>query len=329
MGVVDVMRRSSGDTAPSGKAGSILVVRRARLIAAAARHAGEVPEPPIVRPSPSSSGPAASSVRPADVGLPDSGRRRTPGLRREELAALAGVSIDYLVRLEQGRDTNPSARGARRAGRRPAAVRRRARSTSSAWPPSCRQPELCPQRSTAPRRGAADRAGAARPARPDAGVRDRPWFDVLAWNASWAGWSPRSACSTADRPNLARFTFLAPPGPRGLPRLGGDGRRAGQRPPLDGARPRRRTRLRRAGRRAAAGARRSPSAGRATSWSRSGGGPSACSHPDVGELRVAYEVLLPARRARPAVDHLAPGRRGERRRHPPRRRRGRQAARAV
>jgi transcriptional regulator with XRE-family HTH domain len=47
-------------------------------------------------------------VQPADVGLPDSGRRRTPGLRREEVATLAGVSIDYLVRLEQGRDTNPS-----------------------------------------------------------------------------------------------------------------------------------------------------------------------------------------------------------------------------
>src|SRR5687768_16981575 len=47
-------------------------------------------------------------VRPADVGLPDSGRRRTPGLRREEVATLAGVSIDYLVRLEQGRDLHPS-----------------------------------------------------------------------------------------------------------------------------------------------------------------------------------------------------------------------------
>ena len=49
------------------------------------------------------------SLRPADVGLVDNGRRRTPGLRREEVAALAGVSIDYLTRLEQGRDTNPSA----------------------------------------------------------------------------------------------------------------------------------------------------------------------------------------------------------------------------
>jgi transcriptional regulator with XRE-family HTH domain len=49
------------------------------------------------------------ALHPADVGLVDNGRRRTPGLRREEVAALAGVSIDYLIRLEQGRDTNPSA----------------------------------------------------------------------------------------------------------------------------------------------------------------------------------------------------------------------------
>lgn len=47
-------------------------------------------------------------LRPTDVGLTATSRRRTPGLRREELATLAGVSIDYLVRLEQGRDTNPS-----------------------------------------------------------------------------------------------------------------------------------------------------------------------------------------------------------------------------
>jgi transcriptional regulator with XRE-family HTH domain len=48
-------------------------------------------------------------VTPADVGLPEGPRRRTPGLRREELALLAGISIDYLVRLEQGRDRHPSA----------------------------------------------------------------------------------------------------------------------------------------------------------------------------------------------------------------------------
>ncbi|WP_409180249.1 helix-turn-helix transcriptional regulator [Amycolatopsis sp. VS8301801F10] len=47
-------------------------------------------------------------VSPADVGLPDSGRRRVRGLRREELALLAGISSDYYIRLEQGRDQNPS-----------------------------------------------------------------------------------------------------------------------------------------------------------------------------------------------------------------------------
>jgi transcriptional regulator with XRE-family HTH domain len=48
-------------------------------------------------------------VRPEDVGLPDVGRRRVPGLRREELAMLAGISSDYYLRLEQGRDHHPSA----------------------------------------------------------------------------------------------------------------------------------------------------------------------------------------------------------------------------
>lgn len=51
-----------------------------------------------------------AQIRPEDVGLPaGAGLRRTPGLRREELAALAGVSVDYYIRLERGRETNPSA----------------------------------------------------------------------------------------------------------------------------------------------------------------------------------------------------------------------------
>ncbi len=49
------------------------------------------------------------SITPAEVGLPTGGRCRTPGLRREELATISGVSVDYLIRLEQGRDRNPSA----------------------------------------------------------------------------------------------------------------------------------------------------------------------------------------------------------------------------
>src|SRR5690625_2543805 len=47
-------------------------------------------------------------VRPEDVGLPRGERRRTPGLRRSEVAILAGISVEYLTRLEQGRDRHPS-----------------------------------------------------------------------------------------------------------------------------------------------------------------------------------------------------------------------------
>jgi transcriptional regulator with XRE-family HTH domain len=47
-------------------------------------------------------------VTPAMVGLPNNGRRRAAGLRREELALLAGLSVDYVTRLEQGRSTSPS-----------------------------------------------------------------------------------------------------------------------------------------------------------------------------------------------------------------------------
>ncbi|MFJ4788439.1 helix-turn-helix transcriptional regulator [Streptomyces sp. NPDC088794] len=48
------------------------------------------------------------ALKPQDVGLPEYGRRRVPGLRREEVALLAGVSSDYYIRLEQGRESSPS-----------------------------------------------------------------------------------------------------------------------------------------------------------------------------------------------------------------------------
>ncbi|MEU8774175.1 helix-turn-helix transcriptional regulator [Streptomyces sp. NPDC048606] len=47
-------------------------------------------------------------LRPGPAGLPSWGRRRVPGLRREEVAVLAGVNTDYYARLEQGRERNPS-----------------------------------------------------------------------------------------------------------------------------------------------------------------------------------------------------------------------------
>ncbi len=49
-----------------------------------------------------------AAIGPQDVPVPSAGTRRVPGLRREEVALLAGVSVDYYVRLEQGRERNPS-----------------------------------------------------------------------------------------------------------------------------------------------------------------------------------------------------------------------------
>ncbi|MGC0370350.1 helix-turn-helix domain-containing protein [Microbacterium sp. SLBN-111] len=66
-------------------------------------------------------------LQPADVGLPDGSRRRVAGLRREEVAQLAGVGLTWYTWLEQGRPIAASAQvvGAHRA--RSAAHRRRAR----------------------------------------------------------------------------------------------------------------------------------------------------------------------------------------------------------
>jgi transcriptional regulator with XRE-family HTH domain len=49
-----------------------------------------------------------ASLQPEDVGLPEAGRRRTPGLRREEVALLAGVGTTWYTWLEQGRDVRAS-----------------------------------------------------------------------------------------------------------------------------------------------------------------------------------------------------------------------------
>lgn len=52
-----------------------------------------------------------SRISPAEAGLGpgDTGRHRVPGLRREEVARMAGISVDYYIRLERGRNPNVSA----------------------------------------------------------------------------------------------------------------------------------------------------------------------------------------------------------------------------
>lgn len=49
-----------------------------------------------------------AALKPRDVGLPEGLRRRTPGLRRQEVAQLAGISVEYYIRLEQARGPKPS-----------------------------------------------------------------------------------------------------------------------------------------------------------------------------------------------------------------------------
>ena len=148
-------------------------------------------------------------LSPADVGLPNSGRRRTPGLRREELAVLAGVSVDYLVRLEQGRDTHPSgavlgalADALRLSDDERLHLKRLAAITGA--------PELCPQALAGPvevpptLRALLDRLD------PTPAFVVGAWFDLLAWNTAWGRLMAPVGILDDPRPNLARFTFADP-----------------------------------------------------------------------------------------------------------------------
>jgi transcriptional regulator with XRE-family HTH domain len=149
------------------------------------------------------------AVPPDAVGLPNGNRRRTPGLRRAELATLAGVSVDYLTRLEQGRDRSPSAQvlaalaetlGLSRDER--IHLHRLAKTTGG---------------------GACDGAATtrARTVRPTvqalldqlepapALVANRPG-DLLAWTAGFARLAGPTGLLEAEPPNLVRYVFTNP-----------------------------------------------------------------------------------------------------------------------
>ncbi|MDQ0761348.1 helix-turn-helix transcriptional regulator [Streptomyces canus] len=145
-------------------------------------------------------------IRPEEVGLPSHGRRRVPGLRREEVAQLAGVSVDYYIRLEQGRGPSVSE------GVLDAVARvLRLDETEHAYLRTVARPT---RKKPGPRREAAPRV------RP--GVQllldsmDRtpafvlgPRMDVLAWNALADALSGYSRMAPARR-NIVRQLFLEP-----------------------------------------------------------------------------------------------------------------------
>ncbi len=151
-----------------------------------------------------------SRLRPGDVALPDfGGRRRVAGLRREEIAQLAGVSVDYYTRMEQGRVPNPS----------PAVLDGLARALRLDQDETAHLHRLT--RAQAVARATSRLPAPAQHARPmlqrlldeltdlPAMVMGRR-MDVLAWNAAAAAlFGDYAALPEAER-NIARITFLDP-----------------------------------------------------------------------------------------------------------------------
>lgn len=138
-------------------------------------------------------------LRPDDVGLPSGPRRRTPGLRREEVADLACVSVDYYARLEQARGPHPSspildalADALRLAPAERAHLFRLAGVVTEppAGVPRRVRPHVADMLNRMPHTGAVVTAAS---------------YDVIAWN-------PLAEALLGDlraRPNLARRRFLA------------------------------------------------------------------------------------------------------------------------
>lgn len=149
-------------------------------------------------------------LRPEDVGLVSHGARRVPGLRREEIAQLAGVSPIYYTRLEQGQSSNAS----------DSVIEAIARALALSDDERAYLHELARPRPAKRRR---QRAEAARPGVVQliTAMRDVPAVvlgrrsEVLAWNdlghLLFAGHYDRTAPRrAADRPNLTRMLFLDP-----------------------------------------------------------------------------------------------------------------------
>ena len=133
-------------------------------------------------------------------GCPPAGRR-TRGLRREELASLAGISVDYLVRLEQGRATNPSTQVLAALSR---ALRLTAEERDHLYTVAGQAP---PRRSAMPAhvppsvQRLADRL-----ADLPVAVYDPAWT-IITWNAAWAALMGDPSAMTGRDRNLIWRTF--------------------------------------------------------------------------------------------------------------------------
>ncbi|MCO8270662.1 helix-turn-helix transcriptional regulator [Actinoplanes sp. TRM 88003] len=145
-------------------------------------------------------------LRPADAGLPAGPRRRTPGLRREEVAVLAHISTEYYVRLEQGRAPRPS-------GEVLAGIAAALRLTGAESDHLHLLAGTAPVRTGLLRRDVRPSILALLSRLPQtAGFVTSAAFEVLAWNdLAVALMEDFGALDPPDR-NLARRAFLPPPG---------------------------------------------------------------------------------------------------------------------
>ncbi len=146
-----------------------------------------------------------ASLKPADIGLPAGGRRRTPGLRREEVAQLAGVGTTWYTWLEQGRDVRASldvlealARALRLA---PAERTHLMLLGRGEQPPPCKLP---PERVSPTLRRLIANLGAN-----PAFILGRRW-DYLAWNAAATALFGDLARVPRGSRNHAWLTFMDP-----------------------------------------------------------------------------------------------------------------------
>jgi transcriptional regulator with XRE-family HTH domain len=155
-------------------------------------------------------------ISPADVGLPNSGRRRTPGLRREEVATLAGVSIDYLVRLEQGRDVHPSAEVLRALGEALRLNRDEMNHLTKLGMINANR-AMCPSAQPMLVEVAPTVRTLLQSIDPMPAFVLGPANDVLAWNPAWEALVRPLGFFDHDRVNLAAFVFAHPDAPRVYP----------------------------------------------------------------------------------------------------------------
>ncbi|CAM5642578.1 helix-turn-helix domain-containing protein [Streptomyces fumanus] len=147
------------------------------------------------------------STRPEVLGLPEYSRRRAPGLRRSDLAARAGISVEYLTRIEQGRDRNPSAAvvnaladalGLDAAERDH--LRYLAKITGGACPSHTRPVP-------APRDVRPDVRRTLRLLEPGIAVLTNRLGDLLAHTSTFAALVDGTGLLDADAPNLTRYVF--------------------------------------------------------------------------------------------------------------------------